>query len=136
MDEIVKSCWWMGSLIRIYNKCRMRFWVVWRTKSRPKARDRISRFSRTQVDDVYGKLSRESKLIFSTTWEPLSCSGSEIRRKHAVVKTIYLLKFVGGAKFFFLRLSPYKPARRELTSSQRELSTFVVSLRLSEFISD
>ena len=48
-------------------------------KSRPKVWDKISRFCRTQVDVVCGKLSRESKFIFSTTWEALSCRGLEIR---------------------------------------------------------
>ena len=121
---IVQSGWWMGSLIKAYDEWWMRFWVVWRTKSRPKVRDEISRFRRTQVDDVCGKLSRESKFIFSTTWETLSCRGWEIRRKCVVVKGIYILKFVGGAKnCFFLPLTPYKQACRELARSQREPSS-------------
>ena len=96
------------------------FWMVWEMKSRPKVRDEISRFSRTQVNDIYGKLSRKSKFIFSTIWEALSHKGLEIRQKCMVVKAIYILKFVGSVKNFFLRLSPYKQAHTELASSQRE----------------
>ena len=40
---------------------------------------------------VCGKLSRESKFIFNTTWEAVSRRGSEIRRKSMVVKVICIL---------------------------------------------
>ena len=62
-----------------------------------------------------GKLSRESKFILVPLEKRYPGEGSEIRRKCMVVK-------IRGRcqKLFFLRLTPYKQARRELAGSQRE----------------
>ena len=61
-----------------------------RTKSRPKVRDKISRFYLAQVVADYEKLSRESKFIFSTTWKAVTRRVSKIIWKCMVVQVIYI----------------------------------------------
>ena len=103
-----------------------------RMKSRPKVWDKISRFSRLKWTMAAGKLSRESKFIFITTWKAVTCRVSEIIWKCMVVKVVHILWFMGKAKScLFLHLIQYKQSVQ--SSGERERPTFFVSQRQTFF---